>query len=63
MIPEKFTAHEQGPRPDDVGCSDIVRVYLSRDGYITQPMLANEVDWYFPNDPVTAYQIIEKQGD
>lgn len=45
--------HTQGPCP--VNLVALVRVRMG-DGDILGPMLAKDLDWDFPSDPVTQYQ-------
>lgn len=49
--------HDDSGMPSDVTPTTLVRVKMAPDGDVLSPMLAEDINWCFPGDPVDQYQV------
>jgi hypothetical protein len=52
-----WTLHDDKGRPISVRPEMVVQVEFKDDGHISCPMLASDLDWHCPSDPVAAYRV------
>ena len=57
-----WTLHDDSGMPLSVSPGDVVQVEFKCDGHISCEMLAAELDWHFPDDPVAAFRIRKPRG-
>lgn len=54
--------HDDAGWPASVRAGVIVQVRFKHDGHVTWPMVAEELDWHCPGDPIAAFRIRKARG-
>lgn len=57
-----WTPHDDSGFPLSVKPGMVVQVEFKTDGDVIGPMLAGELDWHCPGDPVAAFRIRKPRG-